>query len=67
MEVGQFPRVDWYLIEAKHLLKANEGTLAEERTRYYWGKYYHLQGKCSWRAHYLQRAYETFSDGIKYF
>jgi hypothetical protein len=50
MEVGQFPQVDWRLIEAKQILKTLG--LEEERTRYYWGKYYHLQGKNSWRAHY---------------
>lgn len=67
MEVGEFPRVDWRLIEAKNILKTNSGRLDEERERFYWGKYYHLQGKNTWRGHYYQRAYETFSDGIDFF
>jgi hypothetical protein len=66
MEVGQFTRVDWRLTELKQLLK-NKKLDNEERLRHYWGKYYHIQGKNSWRGHYYQRAYETFMDGIEYF
>jgi hypothetical protein len=67
MEVGEFPRVDWRLIEAKNILKNQGESLDEERARFYWGKYYHLQGKNTWRGHYYQRAYETFTDGIEFF
>jgi hypothetical protein len=42
MEVGEFPRVDWHLIEAKNVLTTQGDKLKDERARYYWGKYYHL-------------------------
>ena len=67
MEVGEFPRVDWHLIEAKNVLTTQGDKLKDERARYYWGKYYHLQGKNTWRGHYFQGAYEKLSDGIEFF
>ena len=48
-------------------MKTEGGKLDEERARYYWGKYYHLKAKNTWRGHFYQRAFETFSDGIEFF
>jgi hypothetical protein len=69
MECGQFSLVDVKLLEAKHILKTKGDQLrkvSEERVVFYWGKYYHLQGKNSWRSYFHQRSYETFKDGILY-
>lgn len=70
MEVGHFAHVDFNLVEAKNILRTQEKELAarsEERRLFYWGKYFHLQGKNDWRALYHQRAYERFKEGILYF
>jgi hypothetical protein len=67
MEVGEFPKVDWRLIEVKHILKTEGDKLDESRSRFYWGKYYHIQAKSTWRGHFYQRAFETFTDGIEFF
>ena len=69
MEVGEFTKVDGYLSEALTMLKGKEtdlNRLSEESTLFYWGKYYHLQGKNYWRELYHQRGYEVFKEGIEF-
>ena len=69
MEVGEFTKVDSYLSEVQDTLKARDidlNRLSEESTLFYWGKYYHLQGKNCWRELYHQRGYEIFKEGIEF-